>query len=149
MTPPHHVMRVVASGLLRYENLQAAVEIPKRPYAFTMAGACLLMLLCLSVNGQTLSQQSSVHPQVDALDKDPIAILEIGAASNWNFNGGATPFAPNLAAEVTTGWNLRRACRPSIRADRQNGTRICFSKNRGRYRGRRNLCLVLAPNGYI
>jgi hypothetical protein len=32
---------------------------------------------------------------------DTVAILEVGAATNWNFNGGAATFAPNLAAECT------------------------------------------------
>ena len=27
--------------------------------------------------------------------------LELGAATSWNFSGGAATFAPNLAAEVT------------------------------------------------
>jgi hypothetical protein len=37
-----------------------------------------------------------------AKDKDdPVVILELGAAASWNVNGGATTFAPNLAAEVT------------------------------------------------
>uniref|UniRef100_A0A372ISW5 Uncharacterized protein n=1 Tax=Paracidobacterium acidisoli TaxID=2303751 RepID=A0A372ISW5_9BACT len=34
-------------------------------------------------------------------DKEPIAILELGASTSWNFRGGAATFAPNLAAEVT------------------------------------------------
>jgi hypothetical protein len=34
-------------------------------------------------------------------NKDPIVIVELGAATNWNFTGGAARFAPNLAAEVT------------------------------------------------
>lgn len=34
-------------------------------------------------------------------DKDPIAIVELGAAMSWNLTGGAATFAPNLAAEVT------------------------------------------------
>ncbi len=32
---------------------------------------------------------------------DPLVILEVGAATNWNFAGGAATFAPNLAAECT------------------------------------------------
>ena len=34
------------------------------------------------------------------------AILEVGAATSWNINGGAATFAPNLAAEITPieGW---------------------------------------------
>jgi hypothetical protein len=34
-------------------------------------------------------------------DDDPKAILEFGAATSWNFSGGAATFAPNFAAEIT------------------------------------------------
>jgi hypothetical protein len=36
-----------------------------------------------------------------AQEKEPVAILEIGAATSWNVSGGAASFAPNLAAETT------------------------------------------------
>jgi hypothetical protein len=41
------------------------------------------------------------RPQKAVEDKDPIAIVELGAATSWNLSGGAATFAPNLAAEVT------------------------------------------------
>ena len=72
-----------------------------RSYVFTLAGACLLLFFGLPVHGQMSSQTSSLHPQEAKQDKDPIAILEVGAATSWNFSGGAATFAPNLAAEVT------------------------------------------------
>lgn len=72
-----------------------------RPYLFTLAGACLFLHFCLPVRGQVPSSVPSSHPREASGDKDPIAILEIGAATNWNFSGGAAAFAPNLAAEVT------------------------------------------------
>ena len=59
----------------------------------------LLMLLLLAM--QASSQTPSGHPQKAGEDKDPIAIVELGAATSWNFSGGAATFAPNLAAEVT------------------------------------------------
>jgi hypothetical protein len=62
-----------------------------RLYLFTLAGCCLSLPLCLSVHGQSSSQASYGHPQKAGEDKDPIAIVELGAAT----------FAPNLAAEVT------------------------------------------------
>ena len=34
-------------------------------------------------------------------DDELRAIIELGAATNWNFNSGATVFVPNLAAECT------------------------------------------------
>src|ERR1017187_3070098 len=63
-------------------------------------GTLPLLLLPL-LAGQTSSQTSSGHPQKAGEDKDPIAIVELGAATSWNFSGGAATFAPNLAAEVT------------------------------------------------
>ena len=70
-------------------------------YLFTLAGCCLSLSLCLSTRGQTSSKASSGHPRETDEDKDPIAIVELGATTSWNFSGGAATFAPNLAAEVT------------------------------------------------
>jgi hypothetical protein len=68
---------------------------------FTLAGACLFLFFCVSAHGQTSSKASSGHPQGANEDEDPVAILELGAATSWNLSGGAATFAPNLAAEVT------------------------------------------------
>ena len=68
---------------------------------FTLGGACLVAVLCLPVWGQ-ISPGKSVDKQQEANeDKDPKAILEVGAATSWNFSGGAATFAPDFAAEVT------------------------------------------------
>ena len=72
-----------------------------RCYVFTLAGACLFLSLCLPAHGQSSSKTSSVNTRETGQDKDPIAILEVGAATSWNFSGGAATFAPNLAAETT------------------------------------------------
>lgn len=58
-------------------------------------------LLGLPARGQTISKVSPGHPQTAGEDKEPIAIVELGAATSWNVSGGAATFAPNLAAEVT------------------------------------------------
>jgi hypothetical protein len=83
--------------------------------AFTLAGAYVLLLCCLSALGQTTQSNPSIHPTKASPDTDDtIAILEVGAATNWNFSGGAATFAPNLAAECTpskTGLNWRRSFR--------------------------------------
>ena len=63
--------------------------------------ATLPLLLLLLHAMQASSQTPSGHPQKAGEDKDPIAIVELGAATSWNFSGGAATFAPNLAAEVT------------------------------------------------
>ena len=72
-----------------------------RAYVLTLSGACLCLFLYLPARGQTSSKVSSCNSQEVGEDKDPIAILELGAATSWNFTGGAATFAPNLAAEVT------------------------------------------------
>ena len=35
------------------------------------------------------------------VDKEAVAIIELGGASNWNLKGGATTFAPDFAVEFT------------------------------------------------
>jgi len=72
-----------------------------RPYLFPLNGACLFLFLCLPAHGQTHSKASPSNPRKAAEDKDPIAIVELGASTSWNLSGGAATFAPNLAAEVT------------------------------------------------
>ena len=72
-----------------------------RLYVFTLPSACLFLFLCLAAHGQTSSTASSGHSQKAVEGKDPIAIVELGAATSWNFSGGAATFAPNLAVEVT------------------------------------------------
>ncbi len=58
-------------------------------------GACLF-------SGRRDENKASKPPAKTPIDADdPIAILEVGAATNWNFSGGAATFAPNLAAECT------------------------------------------------
>src|SRR5580698_9286012 len=68
---------------------------------FTLTGACLFLFLCPPAHGQSSSKAACGNPQKAAEDKDPIAIVELGAATSWNLSGGAATFAPNLAAEVT------------------------------------------------
>lgn len=68
---------------------------------FALAGACLFLPLCLSADCQTSSKTSPGHAQKTVEDKDPIAIVELGAATSWNLSGGAATFAPNFAAEIT------------------------------------------------
>ena len=69
----------------------------------TLAIACvfLFLFLALPVRGQTSSVPSFGHRQEASQDKDPAAILEIGAATSWNVSGGAASFAPNFAVETT------------------------------------------------
>ena len=57
---------------------------------------------CRPVFGQTTGNEAR-EPGVGAraIEDDTIAILEVGAAANWNIRGGAATFAPNLAVECT------------------------------------------------
>ncbi|HEV3219040.1 MAG TPA: hypothetical protein VGZ48_04670 [Candidatus Acidoferrales bacterium] len=36
-----------------------------------------------------------------SVDKEPVAVLEIGGAANWNFKGGGSSFGPTVAVEFT------------------------------------------------
>jgi hypothetical protein len=67
-----------------------------------LAAAHLILLACLPFFGQIRHDNNSINrTNPPGVDDDPAAILEVGAATNWNFNGGAATFAPNLAAECT------------------------------------------------
>ncbi len=39
--------------------------------------------------------------QTGETEKDPVAILELGATTSWNIKGGAASFGPDLAVETT------------------------------------------------
>ncbi|HTZ60953.1 MAG TPA: hypothetical protein VMB49_22745 [Acidobacteriaceae bacterium] len=72
-----------------------------RRLAFTFAAGYLFLFSSLLAPGQATIGASSGRPQVANEEKEPKAILELGAATSWNFSGGAATFAPNLAAEIT------------------------------------------------
>lgn len=77
-----------------------------RKRVFTFVAACPLLCLGLSASGQASAGNQSVHRQQADEHQEPVAILEIGAATSWNIKGGAATFAPDLAAEITPieGW---------------------------------------------
>jgi hypothetical protein len=73
-----------------------------RMHAFTLTGVCVFLLCWLPAIGQVTPKdtgRNSIKTRKDL--EDTAAILELGAATNWNFSGGAAMFAPNLAAECT------------------------------------------------
>ena len=74
---------------------------PRTCAGAALAGAWLFLFLCLPTHGQTSAGDPSGQRREANEEKDPVAILELGAATSWNFNGGAATFAPNLAAEIT------------------------------------------------
>ncbi len=70
--------------------------------ALTLTGACVFLSLCLPAPAQTATSDSTKHKTASSESgEDTVAILEVGASTNWNFSGGAATFAPNLAAECT------------------------------------------------
>ncbi|HEY4047944.1 MAG TPA: hypothetical protein VGM27_13865 [Acidobacteriaceae bacterium] len=73
-----------------------------RTRVFPFVAACLLLLsLCLPTSGQNSVEKQSGNRQQASEDEEPVAILEVGAATSWNIRGGAATFAPSLAAEIT------------------------------------------------
>jgi hypothetical protein len=77
------------------------LETPMRTRVFTLAIACALLSSAPPVYGQAPSTRSFAQPQEVPEDREPLAILEIGAATSWNVAGGAATFAPNFAVEAT------------------------------------------------
>jgi hypothetical protein len=63
--------------------------------------ACTPLLFPISIRGQASSTRFTERPEETLEDKDPVAILEIGASASWNLTGGAAVFAPNFAVETT------------------------------------------------
>jgi hypothetical protein len=55
--------------------------------------ATLLVAIALVARG--------VHTHAQAVEKEPAAVLELGAAGNWNVKDGSGSVAPDLAVEVT------------------------------------------------
>jgi hypothetical protein len=77
--------------------------------AFIFVAASSLLFLCLPAFGQSAVGKQPVNrlqAQTAKEPEEPVAILEVGAATSWNIKGGAATFAPNLAAEITPieGW---------------------------------------------
>jgi hypothetical protein len=54
--------------------------------------ANLLLLLLFLCSGTVFAQPA---------DKDPVAIVELGAAAGWNLKNGGSSFGPDAAVEVT------------------------------------------------
>jgi hypothetical protein len=71
-----------------------------RIHLFTLLEAWLFLLFCLTAHAQTPAEVPGQRQEASQ-EKDPVAILELGAATSWNIRGGAATFAPTLAAEIT------------------------------------------------
>jgi hypothetical protein len=75
-----------------------------RTCVFAHAVVCLFLILSCSLPslGQKHVREISSNAQKTRENSgEPIVILELGAASSWNVQGGAATFSPNLAAEIT------------------------------------------------
>ena len=77
---------------------------------FTLTGACLFLFLYPPAYGQTPSMQPCRDPQKPVEDKDPIAIVELGAATSWNVGGGVATFAPNRPVALLRAALARGLC---------------------------------------
>ncbi len=53
----------------------------------------VILIICCALGTDIALAQSD--------EKEPVAIVELGAATSWNVKGGAATFAPNFAVEVT------------------------------------------------
>lgn len=58
-----------------------------------------VLLLSAFIASATYAQTPEQNQR--PLDDDPSVTMELGASASWNTTGGATTFAPNLAAETT------------------------------------------------
>ncbi len=67
-------------------------------FVLALAGA---FLSALPVRSQTSPDHTPQTLEGISEEKEPAAILEIGAATSWNLTGGAAAFAPNFAVETT------------------------------------------------
>jgi hypothetical protein len=92
-------LRAVSARLKRGDTT-LTLETSMRTRVFTLAIACAFLYLGLPVYGQAPTIRSFGSQGVPE-DKDPLAILEIGAATSWDVTGGAATFAPNFAVETT------------------------------------------------
>jgi hypothetical protein len=82
--------------------LRETIPFVRHSDIFKLTITCIFLFLILPACGQTLPERFDGHPpQETSQDKDPAAILEIGASTSWNVTGGAATFAPNFAVETT------------------------------------------------
>ena len=86
-----------------------------------------------------------------SIEKDPVAIVELGGATSWNVKGGAAIFAPDLAVEVTPieNWlELELGTTPFLAGTQQSGIPTCYSRSPGPSPQQRSSCLVLVRSGF-
>ncbi|HEX3572469.1 MAG TPA: hypothetical protein VHU44_16740 [Acidobacteriaceae bacterium] len=70
--------------------------------AFALAGALIFLICRPPAIGQMVQNNPSIRSPNASTDADEtVVILEVGAATSWNFSGGAATFAPSFAAECT------------------------------------------------
>ena len=122
-----------------------------RIHAFTLAGAYVFLLCCLPAFGQMAQNNPSILPAKASPDTDDtVAILEVGASTNWNFSGGAATFAPNLAAECTPieNWlELEAGVSPFFTRNSTEWDTDFLFKSHGHSRRRLSSCSAWDRNG--
>ena len=70
-----------------------------RTRVFTLAGACVCLLVTMPAHAQTSPSPTRWSSTGSHGEKNPWAILEIGAATSWNVTGGATDFRRTLPSK--------------------------------------------------
>lgn len=78
-----------------------------------------------------------------SVEKEPVAIVELGVATNWNVKGSAATFAPNFAVEATPieNWlELELGTARFLRGAQRSGIPTYSSRNRGPYLESQSSC---------
>lgn len=128
----------VSFALVILDDLkQITYEYAMRPH---VAGiTCFLVLSTLGAFAQTE-------------DKDPVAVVEIGGATDWNVAGGAAAFGGDLAVEVTPieNWlELEMGTSPSFtHHSTEWDTDLLFKKPWTLSPEMRSSCVALDWNGF-
>ena len=88
-----------------------------------------------------------------SVEKDPVAIVELGAATSWDVKGGAATFAPDFAVEVTPieNWlELEAGTNPFFTPERNRvGHRPAIQEAVDAFAEEWSLCSASGRSGYI
>jgi hypothetical protein len=103
----------------------------------------IAMITCLGIYFGNAFAQS--------VEKDPAAIVELGAATGWNVKGGAATFAPDIAVEVTPIENrleLELGTAPFFARNKTEWDTALLFKSLGPSLRKLSSCSVLARSGF-
>jgi len=107
-----------------------------------MVGKQMRVVLCLTAALLLFGGAAQVE------EKEPTAIVELGAAGEWDFPSGK--LGPTAAVEFTPikDWlEIELASRPCLVAVSGNGAPIFYSRSHSLYRTKLNSCSASGRNG--